>query len=466
MCQDEGMQSLREAEREAGLESIATEIVAEVQAWSKAHPEAKWEELEEAVLKARQRFGERVLERLVAEREATRPVVGPRCSQCGAELQYKGQKTRYVVSSLGETTITRRYYHCANCKEGVFPLDESWGLMARRPWSPRLQRLTSKSVARLPYAEAVEVLAEVGGIRVSPSSSWRIGQTWGQRLQAELASEEAEQRAAAGAWSTPGKRPAQPVRLGVALDGAMMYLWNEGWKEFKLGSMYEVAQETRLDPRTGDVGEFGHAVRPSYVAHLGGPEVFGWQLWTEAQRRGWQQATDTQVLGDGAAWIWNLHQEHFHSSLATVDWYHATEHLGKAKLLLHPEGGAAATQWYNLYEKALYLGHAGEIARDLHQVATLSSDPERAAALEKAATYFSNHRDRMQYQELREQGWPIGSGVVESAAKQFKARVTGPGMRWSRAGAEHMLTLRAAVLSGSERFDALWSRAYENLPPS
>ncbi len=72
----------------------------------------------------------------------------------------------------------------------------------------------------------------------------------------------------------------------------------------------------------------------------------------------------------------------------------------------------------------------------------------------------------MQYQELREQGWPIGSGVVESAAKQFKARVTGAGMRWSRAGAENMLALRAAVLSGSERFDALWSRAYENLPPS
>jgi len=40
MCQDEGMQVLREAKREAGLESIATEIVAEVQAWSKAHPEA------------------------------------------------------------------------------------------------------------------------------------------------------------------------------------------------------------------------------------------------------------------------------------------------------------------------------------------------------------------------------------------------------------------------------------------
>lgn len=327
-------------------------------------------------------------------------------------------------------------------------------------------RLTSKLVARLPYAEAVEVLAEVGGISVSLSSGWRIGQAWGQRLQTELADEEAEQKAAARAWSTPGGRQTQQPRMGVALDGAMMHIRDEGWKEFKVGSVFQVALQTRIDERTGDRGEFGHAVQPSYVAHLGGPAVFGWQVWTEAQRRGWQQAADTQVLGDGAPWIWNLHQEHFHTSLATVDWYHATEHLGEAKLLLYPEGGTAATQWYNFQEKALYLGHAADIAQSLRKTAALSPDPERAEALGKAAAYFSNNHDRMQYQDLREEGWPIGSGVVESAAKQFKARVTGPGMRWSRAGAQNMLVLRAAILSGQKRFDDLWSRAYKNLPPS
>jgi len=336
----------------------------------------------------------------------------------------------------------------------------------RRPWSPRLLRLTSKLVARLPYAEALEVLAEVGGIAVSLSSGWRIGQAWGQRLQAELAREEAEQKAAARAWSTPGGRQAKQPRMGVALDGAMVHIRDEGWKEFKVGSVYQVALQTRSDERTGDRGEFGHAVQSSYVAHLGGPEVFGWQVWTEAQRRGWQQAADTQVLGDGAAWIWNLQQEHFHASLALVDWYHATEHLGEAKLLLYPEGGAAATHWYNLQEQALYLGHAEDIAQSLRKTAVLSTDTERAEALDKAAAYFSHNRDRMQYQDLRDEGWPIGSGVVESGAKQFKARVTGPGMRWSRTGAQNMLMLRAAILSGQKRFGDLWSRAYENLPPS
>ena len=62
-----------------------------------------------------------------------------------------------------------------------------------------------------------------------------------------------------------------------------------------------------------------------------------------------------------------------------------------------------------------------------------------------------------------EEEWPIGRGMVESGANQFKARFSGPGMRWSRQGAENLLPVRAAVLSG--RFDQMWDAA-KNLPPA
>ena len=88
----------------------------------------------------------------------------------------------------------------------------------------------------------------------------------------------------------------------------------------------------------GGVEELGHAVHTSYVAHLGGPEVFGEMLWAEAWRRGWEQAVGSEVIGDGAAWIWNLAEEHFYGSHQVVDWYHATEHLAVASHLLHGEG--------------------------------------------------------------------------------------------------------------------------------
>ncbi len=117
----EERQKMRHRERPAAIEMLATDILEEVTAWSTAHPRAKWEELEEAVLKARQRFGEQLMQRLVAERAAARPVPGPACRQCGQEMHYKGQKPRRVVSSIGETQITRGYYYCSECQRGIFP---------------------------------------------------------------------------------------------------------------------------------------------------------------------------------------------------------------------------------------------------------------------------------------------------------------------------------------------------------
>jgi len=37
----------------------------------------------------------------------------------------------------------------------------------------------------------------------------------------------------------------------------------------------------------------------------------------------------------------------------------------------------------------------------------------------------------MHYLEFREEGWPLGSGTVESGVKQFKQRLSALGMRWN-----------------------------------
>jgi hypothetical protein len=60
--------------------------------------------------------------------------------------------------------------------------------------------------------------------------------------------------------------------------------------------------------------------------------------------------------------------------------------------------------------------------------------------------------------EMREETWPLGSSMVEGGARQFKERFCGPGMRWSRQGAENLLSVCAAVFS--QRFDELWARVY------
>jgi hypothetical protein len=52
--------------------------------------------------------------------------------------------------------------------------------------------------------------------------------------------------------------------------------------------------------------------------------------------------------------------------------------------------------------------------------------------------------------------------MVEGAAKRFKARFAGAGMRWSHAGAEKLIPVRAAIMGG--RFDETWHEAYKSPP--
>ena len=117
--------------------------------------------------------------------------------------------------------------------------------------------------------------------------------------------------------------------------------------------------------------------------------------------------------------------------------------------------------WFNSRETALYQGHAARIACELEQAAPAL--PTAAADLRREAGYFHEHQQRMNYLEMREEEYVIGSGMVEGGAKQYQARLCGPGMRWSRRGAEHLVPIRTAILS--DRFADVWHKAY-NSPPS
>ena len=64
----------------------------------------------------------------------------------------------------------------------------------------------------------------------------------------------------------------------------------------------------------------------------------------------------------------------------------------------------------------------------------------------------------MQYPRFRQQGWPIGSGMVESANKNVvEARLKGAGMHWERKNVNPMLALRNAVCNA--RWQEMWRKA-------
>jgi hypothetical protein len=226
----------------------------------------------------------------------------------------------------------------------------------------------------------------------------------------------------------------------------MVNIRGEGWKEFKTGVVYDVQRRTVLDPTLNEPTDVVQGVNMAYTAVLGSVSQFAPSFWALAVRYQIPQAAESSVAADGAEWIWALVDDLFPDSVQIVDWFHATQHLALAAQALFPDQPDHAQRWYTQQRTALFRGEIWKITHALDQ-----------AGLAEHSHYFHTHQRRMQYHEFREQGYPIGSGTVESGVKQFKSRLTGPGMRWSRSAAERILVLRAAILS--DDFDRLWAVA-------
>jgi len=326
-------------------------------------------------------------------------------------------------------------------------------------WSEGVSKQATWLSGLLDFAQAAEVMDKVGQIPISTTTVWRQANVWGEQLKHQ---EEIQQAIATALPSreqiVPGEAKTQQ-RLGASLDGAMLPVRKEGWKEVKIGSVFKTELHPMKDKATGEMIDLARAVNTTYVAHLGGPREFAQALWAEARQQQWSRATDTIVVADGAAWIWNIVEEHFYDSVQAIDWYHASEHLAQAASLIYGEGTPQAQAWRKEYEQVLFEGHAEQITKRLEQVAR--NKPKLAGDLRREAGYFREHQRRMNYLELREEGYPIGSGTVESGCKQFKARFAAAGMRWNRSHLENLLPIRAAIMS--QRFDQVWRSIYK--PP-
>jgi hypothetical protein len=336
-------------------------------------------------------------------------------------------------------------------------LDERLGLKDKRISEGVLKEMAWLSGAVHSFAEAEEVFARIGHLHTSDSSIWRRKETWGEQFKQVEDIEREKANAIASMNSFRERVLGSEKRMGVSMDGTMVHILDEGWKELKVGCCFDIDVFPTLNKKTQEWEELAHAVHNSYVAHLGKPEPLGELLWTDAKQRGWERAKDRQTIGDAASWIWkNVVPEHFYDARQGVDWYHATEHLSDVARWIHGEETAATKKWYKAAKQLLYQGHAQKIADHLRKIApTCSAHTED---LEREANFFENNKQRMQYFELREDGFVIGSGMVESGCKQYKARFCGPGMRWSRGGIERLIPIRSAVMGGC--FDSMWQTAY------
>jgi len=322
--------------------------------------------------------------------------------------------------------------------KAFFPLDKQLGL-ERHGVSPALSQEMVWLSGLLPYRQVAAVFERVGKQTIPASTLWEESQRQGSRLQTYVEQQQEQVGIERVQWNH--RDYDARVYKSISMDGGMVYIRGEGWKEVKVGVIGDL-----LHAWTTEQHPTCRLQHLEYTAVLGDVTTFSQALWALAWRRGVPYAGRSAVTCDGAAWLWRVCADLFPDSLQIVDWYHARQHLAQAAQACYPHDSLTAQTWYERMSQTLFQGEVFKIIADLQQ-----------RGLPEHAHYFQTHHRRMQYQTFRAEGYPIGSGTVESGIKQYKQRLTGAGMRWSRTGAQQMLVIRSAILS--DAFDALWAAA-------
>jgi hypothetical protein len=198
----------------------------------------------------------------------------------------------------------------------------------------------------------------------------------------------------------------------------------------------------------------------SYLATFDPAGRFGQLVDAEARRRGSQHIRQLVVLGDGAAWIWNLADELFPSATQIVDLYHAREHLHELANLAGRLLAGHRDDWLARRMEEL---DAGDIPALLTAGRNLKFTGSLARERDNALHYFDTNAHRMHYQHFRALGMFIGSGTVEAGCKAIIGqRLKLSGMRWNIPGATSIATLRCQ--DASNRWEHIWQRPNNQTP--
>lgn len=233
----------------------------------------------------------------------------------------------------------------------------------------------------------------------------------------------------------------------ISLDGAYVPLVGGVWAEVRTLAIGQVAEE-----RTVQEQREVQTCQLSYFSRMTDAETFGDVAQVEMQRRGVSQAKAVCAVTDGADWIQGFVDLHRPDAVRILDFPHAAEQL---HLLIEALQQAGLSLPVRALERCLHiLKHRGP-GLLLRWCERLPPAVQELEAVQHQLSYFRKREALLQYPQYQQQGWPLGSGMVESANKLVvQARLKGAGMHWEPVHVNPMLALRTAVCS--ERCDEAW----------
>jgi len=376
---------------------------------------------------------------------------GPRvpCGR-GHEAGFVSYRDKLIDTVLGPVAVRRAWYHCAACGHGLAPRDAELGVEGTS-LSPGLAAMNDKAAAAVPFAQAAGLLDDLAGVRLTARRAARAAEASGA---AQAAAVRERSALIAGRKLVPLPPSPVPDKLYGVIDGTGVPMTSKETagrhgkgddgrartREVKLAVFFT---QDRLD-------DDGYPVRDrdssSYIATFEPAATFGDLVKAEGIRRGADHVRQLTIIGDGAAWIWNIAAAKFPEATQIVDLYHAREHLHSLTRSLEFMLLDRKDQWLAARMADLDYGCIDGIEAAVRQYPLQGVKKDE---VERELGYFLNNAPRMRYHWFRSRGLFVGSGIVEAGCKAvIGQRLKLAGMHWTTPGADAIIALRCREASG------------------
>jgi hypothetical protein len=446
----------------------------------KSHSEA-----EEALAVEGRELMRCLLEEWIAVRaaaEPTEPVVGAE----GIERTRVRRRPRHLTTSLGVVSVSRLGYGCPGL-DSLFVLDAELNL-PEESYSLGLRRRVATEAAKVSFDEVGKAVLSATGVTIP------------KRQLEELAERSAVDFSAFYKQRVPAANGDTGPLLVISTDGKGIAMRRSDLREAtrkaaeqrqpKLTKrlckgektatrrMAQVAAVYTVEPYVRTPEDIAGTLGPS-PTHTEPPErprpedkrvwasvtdeafdVIGEAL-AEAERRDPEHTKTWLILVDGGEhqlrcirqW---LKKKRIQATII-VDIIHVLEYLWTAAHALFAEGTPELENYVTVRLLRVLQGKASHVAAGMRRSATLQgATKEQRRPIDRCANYLLKYARYMRYDQYLAAGYPIATGVIEGACRYLvKDRMDITGARWSLAGAEAVLRLRALRASGD--FDAYWT---------
>ena len=365
------------------------------------------------------------------------------CPVCGKVVHRKRLDSKTVSTLHGKFSLDRPYFYCKSCRQGFHPLDAALDMAPGRHQFD-VQERSIRFAAELPFELSADLFADLTGIDLGAHFQHvTLGQI-GSAATLDLVVPDREEieRRIDQIGLLQGEKPI----LAVAGDGAHMPTRPKAGRKTKRGpGRYQEAKGFRLYL----VGDGGCIAQVASWHQIQDAEAFRKDLKQVVERIPLERVR-VALLADGAEWLWSAMTACFPEGRPILDYYHCSEHIHAVARVQFDKGEQHAQQWAEAILSMLFFSEMDDVLDILREMEPRTK--EAGEEIRKLIGYLEKNQGRIHYETDREDGFPIGSGGIESANKFVcHTRLKRSGAWWVKESGNEMLRIRCALVNGTYR---------------